>query len=352
MPATIPDFQIAGRPIGVQHAPYVIAEVSANHCQDIEIARSIVRNCAAAGVDAVKLQTYRADTVTLDVDSPNYRIDQGTWSGQRLFDLYESAMTPWDWTQELADLAKDLGVALFSTPFDPSAVEFLETLDVPAYKIASFELTYHQLLATVAGTGKPIILSTGLATHAEISEALAVLQSNGAESIALLKCTSSYPASMASLNLRLIPAMAADFSVPIGYSDHTVGNVAATAAVALGACIVEKHVKDASSAGSADESFSSLATDMKLLVEHCNQAFAARGSATYGPTEEEVPSLRFRRSLIANRDIAKGEMLDEGSIAIRRPMIGAQPKDLNLLAGRRAIRDITRGEGMTPDDVD
>ena len=352
MSETTSELQIEGRPVGEQHPPYVIAEVSANHCQDIEIARSIIRNCAAAGVDAVKLQTYRADTVTLDVDSPNYRIEQGTWSGQRLFDLYESAMTPWDWTPELASLAKNLGVALFSTPFDPSAVEFLETVDVPAYKIASFELTYHQLLAKVAATGKPVILSTGLATHSEIHEALAVLRANGATSIALLKCTSSYPASMANLNLRLIPTMANDFSVPIGYSDHTVGNVAATAAVALGACIVEKHVKDASSVGSADESFSSLATDMKLLVENCNQAFMARGSATYGPTKEEVPSLRFRRSLIANRNISKGELLDEGSITVRRPMIGAPPKDFDVLVGKHAARDIDRGEGLTADDVD
>lgn len=340
------DFSIAGRLIGPAHPPYIIAEISANHCQDLTLARKLIKDCAAAGVDAVKLQTYSAETITLNSDRSEYLIQEGTWAGERLYALYERAMTPWGWTQDLHQLATECGVHLFSTPFDPTAVDFLETCDVPAYKVASFELTYHQLLARVADTGKPVILSTGLASHEEIHEALEVLRANGAQSVALLKCTSSYPALPQDLNLTLIPRMAEEFKVPIGYSDHTVGTTAAIAAVALGACIVEKHVKDSSSSTSADESFSTLTADMTSLVQECRNAFVARGVPEYGPTEAEEPSLHFRRSIVVDRDIAQGEILQESDLRIVRPMIGAAPKELDLIVGRPAPRSLSRGEGV------
>lgn len=339
-------FAIAGRPIGPEHPPYVIAEVSANHLQDLDLARRIVVDCARAGVDAVKLQTYTADTITLDVDLPGYLIEGGTWAGERLHDLYQRAMTPWDWTPILGELAAENGVHLFSTPFDPTAVDYLETCDVPAYKIASFELTYHQLLARVAATGRPVIMSTGLATHEEIVEAVDVLRRGGATQIALLKCTSAYPADPADLNLTLIPRMAADLGLPIGYSDHTIGTTAAVAAVALGACIVEKHVKDAASTGSADESFSTLPDDLGRLVRDCREAFIARGRPEYGPTEAERPSLHFRRGVVAARDLSAGQVIGPDDVAVVRPSLGAPPRDLDAIVGTVAGRDYRRGEGL------
>lgn len=347
IPASVSaDFSIAGRRIGPDHPPYIIAEISANHCQDLSLAQKLVRDCAAAGIDAVKLQTYSAETITLSSDRDEYRIQGGTWDGERLYALYERAMTPWEWTHDLHQLATECGVHLFSTPFDPTAVDFLETCKVPAYKVASFELTYHQLLARVAATGKPVIMSTGLASSEEIQEALGVLRENGAKDIALLKCTSSYPALPQDLNLTLIPKMAQEFKVPIGYSDHTLGATAAIAAVALGACIVEKHVKDSSSSNSADESFSTLTEDLTSLVEECRNAFVARGVPEYGPTQAEQLSLHFRRSIVVVRDIAQGEILRESDLKIVRPMIGAEPKELDLIVGRPAPRSLSRGEGV------
>ncbi len=340
------EFSIGGRPIGPDHPPYVIAEVSANHLQDIELAKRIVIDCAKAGVDAVKLQTYSADTITLDVDLPGYLIEGGTWDGERMYQLYERAMTPWEWTPELSGIAGELGVHLFSSPFDPTAVDFLETCDVPAYKVASFELTYHQLLERIGQTGKPVIMSTGLSSHEEIAESLAILLASGAPQVALLKCTSAYPADIDDLNLTLIPRMAADFGVPIGYSDHTIGNTAAIAAVGLGACIIEKHVKDAASTGSADESFSTLPDDLAALVTACQQAHAARGHAEYGPTPSELASLHFRRSIVAARDIPFGKILEPDDLAIVRPNIGAAPRDFGSLVGTMASRAFQRGEGL------
>jgi N-acetylneuraminate synthase len=225
-------------------------------------------------------------------------------------------------------------------------VDFLEHHDVPAYKIASFELTYHQLLAAVARTGKPVILSTGLATQDEIVEAIDVLQTNGATQIALLKCTSAYPADPADLNLSLIPRMIEDFAVPIGYSDHTVGIEAAAAAVALGACIIEKHVKDAASTGSADESFSTLPDDLARLVDGCRRAHAMRGAPDYGPTDSERPSLYFRRGIVAARDLPAGTVITEDDVAIVRPGIGAAPRDLPRIVGSTTTRAYRRGEGL------
>lgn len=344
--SSIAPFEIAGRAIGPDHPPYVIAEVSANHLQDLDLAKRIVLDCAKAGVDAVKLQTYSADTITLDVDLPPYLISGGTWDGERLYQLYQRAMTPWEWTAELMSIATENGVHLFSTPFDPTAVDYLETCGVPAYKVASFELTYHPLLRAIGSKGKPVIMSTGLSTREEIAESVQILLDSGAPHVALLKCTSAYPASVSDLNLTLIPQMLTDFGVPIGYSDHTIGNTAAIAAVALGACIIEKHVKDAASTGSADESFSTLPNDLANLVTACREAQQARGSATYGPTESELPSLHFRRSIVAARDIRAGEVIAESDLVIIRPNIGAPSRDLGAIVGRPAGRDYLRGEGV------
>jgi N-acetylneuraminate synthase len=344
-------FEIAGRRIGPEHPPYVIAEVSANHCQDLDLARRIVLDCAAAGVDAVKLQTYSPDTITLDVDLPPYRISGGTWDGERLYQLYQRAMTPWDWTAELMSVANDSGVHLFSTPFDPTAVDYLESCGVPAFKVASFELTYHPLLERIGRTGKPVIMSTGLSTREEIAESVRILLDSGAPQVALLKCTSAYPASVTDLNLTLIPQMVQDFGVPIGYSDHTIGNTASVAAVALGACIIEKHVKDAASTGSADESFSTLPGELANLVQACREAQQARGSAAYGPTESEVASLHFRRSIVAARDIRAGAVIAAEDLVIIRPNIGAAPRELGAIVGRPAGRDYLRGEGVLAPDA-
>lgn len=345
-----PSFAIAGRQIGPAQPPYIIAEVSANHCQDLDTAKRIIIDCAAAGVDAVKLQTYSPDTITLDVDLPPYVIGGGTWSGERLYDLYRRAMTPWEWTSELMGLAAEHGMHLFSTPFDPTAVDYLESCQVPAYKVASFELTYHQLLQRIGATGKPVIMSTGLSSFDEIRDAVHVLVDSGAPSVALLKCTSAYPAAIGDLNLALIQRMANDFAIPIGFSDHTTGTTAAVAAVAIGACIVEKHVKDASSTGSADESFSTLPKDLARLVTDCRDAWTARGAPEYGPTRAELPSLHFRRSIVAARDLPQGHPLTIDDLAIVRPNIGAQPRELGALIGTRTTRAYRRGEGIAPSD--
>jgi len=340
------EIEIAGRPIGSAHRPYVIAEISANHAQDYSVAEAIVRGCAEVGVDAIKLQTYTAETMTLDVDKPAYIINEGLWESKRLFDLYREAETPWEWTEPLQTLCTSLGITLFSSPFDSTAVNFLESLNFPAYKIASFELTDLPLLRAVAETGKPVIASTGMATEQEIQSAVSVLRENGCEQLALLKCTSSYPATFDSLNLSLIPRMQSDFNLPVGFSDHTQGITAAVAAVALGACIIEKHVKTTGSESSPDAAFSTTIEEMKDLVHNVTIAFASRGESVYGPHQSERPMIAFRRSLIATRDLPMGTEISADDIAIRRPAIGLPPSDFEAVIGCKVIRRIDRGDGI------
>jgi len=341
--------KIRDRNIGDQSLPYVVAELSSNHTQDLHVAKALLEGCAAAGVDAVKIQTYTAETMTLDVELPDYYIQDGLWQSQRLFDLYQVAQTPWEWTEELLNAASGLGLAFFSTPFDLTAVEFLETFDMPAYKIASFELTDLPLLRSVAKTGKPIIASTGMATHGEIAEAVDELTAHGCTQLALLKCTSSYPARHEALNLRLIPQMKADFGVPIGYSDHTIGKTASIAAVALGACIIEKHVMLADTSSSPDAAFSASLDQMSELVRDVRAAAVSRGSGDYEVSPDEDSMRRLRRSVIAFRDIPANKKIEYEDLTVRRPAVGLPPRELPSVAGRRAARDIKRGEGITWD---
>jgi pseudaminic acid synthase len=345
------EISIAGRKIGTGYKPYVIAEISANHSQKYPVAEALIRGSAEAGVDAIKLQTYTAETMTLDVDLPEYRIKEGLWKSEKLFDLYRRAETPWDWTENIQILCSELGIALFSSPFDSTAVDFLETFDVPAHKVASFELTDLPLLKKIASTGKPVIASTGMATKDEIETAIRVLSENGSGSLALLRCTSAYPAPFNALNLSLIPKMMQDFNVPIGFSDHSLGTASATAAVALGACIVEKHVKTVGSESSPDAAFSASLEDMKELVFDVNVAFEARGNGEYGPSDCERPMIALRRSVIASKDIYPGQVLGPENITVRRPNIGLPPSAYEKLIGMTAHRTIQRGEGITSNNV-
>jgi len=345
------EIEIAGRRIGSAHRPYVIAEISANHAQDYSVAEAIVRGCAEVGVDAIKLQTYTAETMTLDVDKPAYIINEGLWESKRLFDLYGEAETPWEWTEPLQALCSSLGVTLFSSPFDSTAVDFLESLNFPAYKIASFELTDLPLLRAVAETGKPVIASTGMATEQEIQSAVSVLRESGCEQLALLKCTSSYPATFDSLNLILIPRIQTDFDLPVGFSDHTEGITAAVAAVALGACIIEKHVKTIGSESSPDAVFSSTIGELGELVNGVNFAFDARGNGNYGPHESEYPMIALRRSVIAIRDLPVGARVNKEDVAILRPAIGLPPSEFDTIVGAIVKKNIFRGDGITWDSL-
>ena len=339
---------IAGRRIGPGEPVYVVAELSANHHQDYEQAVRLVAAAAEAGADAVKLQTYTADTLTLDSDRPEFRIGAGSpWAGRTLHDLYAEAYTPWEWQPRLKEVAERLGLALFSTPFDPTAVEFLEAMGVPAYKVASFEIVDLPLIRQIAATGKPVIVSTGMATREEIAEAVATIRAAGNEQIALLKCTSAYPSPPESMNLRTIPDLAASFGVPAGLSDHTLGIAVPVAAVALGATIVEKHFTLSRDLGGPDAPFSLEPAEFKAMVEAIRTAEKALGEVAYGPRPDETPSLAFRRSLFVVADVAAGEPLTADNVRSIRPGHGLAPKHLDRVLGRRAARDISRGTPLT-----
>jgi N-acetylneuraminate synthase len=336
-------FAIAGRPIGPEHPPYLVAEMSANHGQDFDRAVQILEAAAAAGADAVKLQTYTPDTITLRCDSPCFRIGGSPWTGRNLHDLLQEAFTPWEWHPKLQPVADDLGLHLFSTPFDASAVQWLESMNVPAYKIASFELVDLPLLHRVAGTGKPIILSTGMATLDEIEEAVRAIRQAGGTQLALLKCTSAYPAPLEQMNLRSLPELARVFGAPVGLSDHTRGIAAAVAAVALGASIVEKHLTLSRSEGGCDSSFSLEPDEFRTMVEAVRDAHAALGAAFFGAGQDEQSMRRFRRSLFVVEDVRAGELLSEKNIRSIRPGDGLHPRYYAQVLGRTARCDLPRG---------
>jgi pseudaminic acid synthase len=345
---------IAGRAIGPGCAAYLVAEISANHHQEFEQAAALVREAARAGADAVKLQTYTAATMTLDSDAPLFRIGDGSpWAGRRLFDLYQEAHTPWEWHAPLQKIAANEGVALFSTPFDESAVDFLESLDVPAYKIASFELVDTPLLTRVARTRKPVILSTGMATADEIREAVAALRDAGCRDLALLRCASAYPARPGDVHLRAMQTLAAEFGVDVGLSDHSLDPVVAVAAVALGAAIVEKHLTLDRSMGGPDASFSLEPRELAELVRQVRTAEEAigAGAGIPGPTEAERASLAFRRSLFVVEDIEAGEAFTRENVRALRPGDGLTPKHLDSVIGRRAAARIARGTPLRWDLV-
>ena len=341
-------FAIAGRPVGPDHPPYVIAEMSANHGGDLERARRIIRLAAQTGADSLKLQAYSADSITIDCDGPDFRIEgESLWSGKRLYDLYQEAATPYEWFPELFDYARKLNITPFASVFDLDAVQMLEELDCPAYKIASFEAVDHALIAACARTGKPLIISTGMCDADEAGEAIAVAQREGAGAVAILKCTSSYPARPEDANLTTIPAMAARYRIPIGVSDHTPGTAVAVAACALGACIVEKHFIDAPEPLTADSAFSLTPDEFARLVSEVKVAHASRGLEHYGPVEHEKRSLQFRRSLYVVRDVAKGQAFTRDNVRSIRPGMGLAPKHLDGVVGRKASHDIVAGTALS-----
>ncbi len=344
------EFSIDGRRIGPDHPAYVIAELSANHHQRLDRARALVRAAAAAGADAIKLQTYTADTITLDCDAPPFQVNSGSiWDGRTLHSLYREAFTPWEWHQELMELAASLGLHCFSSPFDPTAVEFLSGLGVPAWKIASFELVDLPLLRRVAATGKPVICSTGMAELCEIDEAVATLRGSGDPPLALLRTNSGYPASPDEIDLLGMTALAERFGVVVGLSDHTHGIAVPVAAVALGACIVEKHLILDRAQGGPDASFSLEPDEFAAMVAAVRTARAARGSVRFGPTERERSSRHFRRSLFVCADVAAGELLTEANVRSVRPANGLHTRYLEEVLGRRVARDIPLGTPMAWD---
>lgn len=343
---------IGNRRIGPGEPVYIVAEMSANHNQDYEQALAIIRAAAEAGADAVKLQTYTPDTLTIKCDQPWFRIGSGTiWEGRTLYDLYEEAATPWEWQPELKREAERLGLALFSSPFDEGAVSFLQQLDVPAYKVASFEIVDHALLRAIARTGKPVIVSTGMATFEEIDEAMRVLKESGAREIALLKCTSAYPARPEEMNLRTIPHLASTFAVPVGLSDHTLGITVPIAAVALGATLIEKHITLSRALPGPDAAFSLEPTEFAEMVRAVRDTEKALGTISYAISEREAKSRIFRRSLFVVKDIQAGETFTEENVRSIRPGYGLHPRELPRVLGKVAARDLKRGTPLAAEDV-
>lgn len=338
--------KIGKRSVGVTHAPFVIAEMSGNHNQSMDRALAIVDAAADAGAHAIKLQTYTADTMTLDVDRGDFRIQEegSLWKGRTLHDLYDEAHTPWEWHEPIFRRAQERGLIAFSSPFDETAVDFLESLGVPAYKIASFEMTHLPLVRKVASTGKPMIISTGMATLGEIEETVSAARDAGAEQLVLLKCTSTYPATPENTNLCTLPHLRDAMRVQVGLSDHTMGVGASVAAVALGATVIEKHFTLDRNDGGVDSTFSLEPEELRQLVVETERAWRAMGSIAYGPTGDQASSLKYRRSIYVARDVRAGETILADDLAVIRPGLGLAPKHIDQLIGKKAIRDLSRGE--------
>lgn len=344
-------FQIAGRPVGPDCQPFIVAEMSGNHNQSLERALQIVEAAAVAGAHALKLQTYTADTITLDVKHGEFVIadERSLWKGRQLHELYKQAATPWEWHAPIMQRARQLGLVCFSSPFDESAVDFLETLRVPAYKIASFENNHLPLIGKVAATGKPMIISTGMATLAELDEAVSTARQAGCRDLVLLKCTSTYPATPENSNLLTIPHMRALFGCEVGLSDHTPGIGVAVAATAHGAAVIEKHFTLARSDGGVDSTFSLEPDELRSLVVETKRAWQSLGRVSYGPTEAERNSLVFRRSIYIAQDIKAGEVFTPENLRCVRPGLGLPPKFYDVLLGRRVNKDARRGTPMSWD---
>lgn len=342
-----PSFNINGRPVGPGHPTYVIAELSANHGGEYDQAKQAIMAMKDAGADAVKVQTYTADTLTIDCDNEYFRIGGGTlWDGRTLYDLYREAAMPWEWQPKLKTIAEAAGLDFFSTPFDNTAVDFLEEMGVPAHKVASFELVDIPLLRRIAATGKPVIASTGMATLAEIEEAVEAVRSAGGQELALLKCTSAYPAKAREMQLRRIPELAERFRVPIGLSDHTLDHVVPVTAVALGACIVEKHFTLSRELPGPDSAFSLEPAEFEAMVVAIRTAEAALGDTAHG-SEEEEKSRMFRRSLFVVGDVKGGEAFTEKNVRSIRPGHGLHTRHLEKVLGKTAACDIARGTPLS-----
>ena len=343
------NIEILHRKIGPDHPPFIIAEMSGNHNQSLDRALEIVEAAAKAGAHAVKLQTYTADTMTLDIAEREFFINDpdSLWNGKSLYDLYKEAYTPWEWHKPIFDRCKKLGIIGFSTPFDDTAVDFLEKLDVPCYKIASFENTDIPLIRKVAATGKPMIISTGMATIAELDETVRTAREAGCRDLILLKCTSSYPATPENTNILTIPHMAKLFDCQVGLSDHTMGIGVAVASVALGATMIEKHFTLSRADGGVDSAFSMEPDEMRALVAETKRAWQALGKVSYGPTEKEKKSLIFRRSLYIVQDMKKGDILTKKNLRAIRPGMGLAPKYYDMLLGKQVNRDVVCGTAVS-----
>lgn len=340
---------INGRKIGTAQKPYIIAEISANHNGSLERAKRIIRAAKESGADAVKLQTYTADTLTIDSDMPGFLIDGGLWDGRTLYELYDQAHTPWSWHGELFQTASDLDITIFSSPFDKSAIDLLEGLGAPAYKIASFEIVDLSLIAYAASTGKPLIISTGLASLSEIDEAVEVAKSQGCEELALLHCLSSYPAPSSEYKLHTIPALKARFNLEIGLSDHTVGNLVPAAAVALGATILEKHFTENTQGGGPDDIFSMDSNGLSDLRTAVDVTWSSLGFDDFARQVSEQDNLRFKRSLYFVKDLAKGDIITSEHVRSIRPGFGVHPKHLESILGKKISSSALRGMPLTPE---
>lgn len=337
---------IDGKAIGSNNKPYIIAEMSANHNGDINTAFAIIDKAKQAGADAIKIQTYTADTITLKSKLPDFQINDGLWAGQTLYDLYEWAHTPWDWHKPLFEHARKAGITIFSSPFDNTAVDLLEDLNTPAYKIASFEAIDLSLISYVASTGKPMIISTGMANIEEIEEAINAAQEGGCSELAILHCVSGYPAPAADYNLRTLQDMIERFGLVTGLSDHTLDNTTAIASIALGASIIEKHFTLDRSGGGPDDSFSLEPNDLEHLCQSSNIAWSSLGTVDYGRKSSEQGNMMFRRSIYVVKDIAAGEILTVENIRSIRPGFGLAPKNYKELLGKVAKIDIRCGSAM------
>jgi len=342
-----PSLAIAGRQIGREHEPYVICELSGNHNGSLDRALHLLDAAAATGADAIKIQSYTADTITIDHDGPGFTIEGGLWHGRTLYDLYKEAQTPFEWHEALFVRARELGVTLFSSPFDESAVDLLEGLGAPAYKIASFETVDLPLIAYVASKRKPMIISTGMSNLSEINDAVRTARENGCEELILLHCVSSYPAPDEDSNLRTIPHLAEAFNCVAGLSDHTSGSAVSVASVALGGAVIEKHFTLARSDGGPDAAFSLEPAEFSALVTDCRRAWHALGEVGYDLCGSEQGNKVFRRSLYVVADVAEGDVLTKDNIRSIRPGYGLAPKHLPVITGRRAARSLRRGEPLT-----
>ena len=343
----MPKFEIAGRPIGIAYPPYVIAELSANHNGKLETALRIVEEAKKAGADAVKLQTYKPDTITLNCDSEDFKIRGGLWDGRTLYELYEEAHMPWDWHKPLFEHARKQGITIFSSPFDNTAVDLLEDLNAPAYKIASFEAVDLPLIKYAASTGKPMIISTGMADAEEIQEAIDAAREGGCKQLAILHCVSGYPAPAEDYNLRTIPDMIERFGLVTGLSDHTLDNTTAIASVALGASIIEKHFTLDRSGGGPDDSFSLEPREMTALCQGAKTAWSALGKVDYGRKSSEQGNVKFRRSLYFVKDMKAGDVITEDCVRSVRPGFGLPPKHLGSILGKRVKKDLVINTPIT-----
>jgi N-acetylneuraminate synthase len=341
--------EIDGRKIGSDAPPYVIAEISGNHNGSIDTAYRIIEAAKSAGADAVKLQTYRPDTITLKSDRSDFQINEGLWKGRTLWDLYEWAHTPWEWHKDLFDYARKIGITIFSSPFDPTAVDLLEDLDAPAYKVASFEAIDLPLIKYIASTGKPMIISTGMANADEILEALEAAREGGCKQIALLHCVSGYPAPASDYNLRTVPDMAKRYRTEVGLSDHTLDNTTAIASVALGASIIEKHVTLDRNGGGPDDSFSLEPEELSALCSGARTAWEALGDVNYNRKSSESDNTKFRRSLYFVQELEKGSLITPDCIRSVRPGFGLEPKYIDRIVGRRVCQDVSAGTPVTKD---